>query len=408
MSTSPRDPVRISDALLALFFGALIFLAHANPQRALLFGLALLQLIEGRLPLLRVAWVRMLSVFLQLLMGFELMHLTGDVASPYIPILLFPVVSTAALLGVAATVIASVAAVSALLAPLLLVDWGPQGFEMEPEGWHILAIRCLLMAATAVLVNALGSAIRAEAARNKATAEQLAVANQSLLAAEAAVRRAERLAALGQLTAGLAHELRNPLASIKGSADLLARGHGNRDPIARELGEIISSEVDRTNLLVTRFLDFARPLEPHRESSDIAAIIDRAAGRASVPVVRDYSPDVPRLPLDPTLMEQVFINLLGNAAQASEPGQPVTVSTRLADGRLEIDVADRGCGIPPDKLESIFNPFVTTKQDGVGLGLAIVAKIVDGHGGKMTVESEPGKGSTFRISLPLAPPAETK
>jgi signal transduction histidine kinase len=272
---------------------------------------------------------------------------------------------------------------------------------MDAEGWHVLTIRCLLLAATAVLVNVLGTAIRSESARNKATAEKLAIANENLLAAEVAMRRAERLAALGQLTAGLAHELRNPLASIKGSADLLARSSAGRDSVARELGEIISSEVDRTNLLVTRFLDFARPLEPHREMSDINEVIDRAARRAGVPVNRDYSFEVPKIAIDPALMEQVFINLLTNAAQASEPGEPVTVKTRMSGHAVEISVIDQGCGIAPDKIETIFNPFVTTKQDGVGLGLAIVAKIVDGHGGKMTVESKPGTGSTFRICLPI-------
>src|SRR5439155_486458 len=105
--------------------------------------------------------------------------------------------------------------------------------------------------------------------------------------------------------------------------------------------------------------------------------------------------------LDPALMEQVFINLFSNAAQASEPGEPITVKTRMADHDVEISVIDRGCGIAPEKLETIFNPFVTTKQTGVGLGLPIVAKIVDGHGGKMTVESVPGRGSTFRIHLPV-------
>ena len=214
------------------------------------------------------------------------------------------------------------------------------------------------------------------------------------------MRRAERLAALGQLTAGLAHELRNPLASIKGSADLLARSAAGRDPIARELGEIISSEVDRTNLLVTRFLAFARPLEPQRELADITEIIDRAAAHAGVPIVRDYSAHVPKILVDPALMEQVFINLFTNAAQSSEAGAPVTVSARLAENTVEINVTDHGCGIPPDKIETIFNPFFTTKQDGVGLGLAIVSKIVDGHGGKMTVDSEPGRGSTFHIRLP--------
>jgi signal transduction histidine kinase len=413
-----KFPVRISDLLLAVLFGALILFAHEEGhsfydltvfslyQKSLILGLGILQLAEGRVPFLRTPQGRMTSVFLQLALGFELMHVTGDVASPYYPILLFPVVSTATYLGVVATVIASVAAVSASLSPLLFVDW--KHFEMSPEGWHVLAIRCMLMAATAVLVNALGAAIRSESARNKATAEKLAVANESLVAAEAAVRRAERLAALGQLTAGLAHELRNPLASIKGSADLLARSSGGRDAVARELGEIISSEVDRTNLLVTRFLDFARPLEPRRERADIAAVIDRAAARAGVPIVREYSRDVPPFAFDPALMEQVFLNLLTNAAQASDPGKPVTVVTRLvdygpSDQKVEVTVTDEGCGIPPDKIETIFNPFVTTKQDGVGLGLAIVAKIVDGHGGKMAVDSEQGTGSTFRISLPIVP-----
>lgn len=399
--SSPAFPIRNSDLLLAVLFGALIYFAHDLAQRALLLGLAVLQLIEGRVPFLRTPQGRMTSVFLQLALAIELMRETNSpnsLDSPYYPILLLPVVSTATYLGVVATVIASVAAVAASLSFLLFLDW--KHVEMTTEGQHILAIRCLLMAATAVLVNALGRAIRAESARNKATADQLAIANENLLAAEAAMRRAERLAALGQLTAGLAHELRNPLASIKGSADLLARTAGERDTVSRELGEIISSEVDRTNLLVTRFLAFARPLEPQREMADITEIVDRAAAHAGVQIVRDYALDVPRLSIDPALMEQVFINLLTNAAQASEVGEPIAVTTRWGDDAVAVSVTDHGCGIAPDKIETIFNPFFTTKQEGVGLGLAIVAKIVDGHGGKMTVDSEPGAGSTFRITLP--------
>ena len=392
-------PVRNSDLLLVLVFGALIYFAHDLSQRVLVLGLAVLQLIEGRAPLLKTFSGRMTSVFLQLALGIELMRETDGVASPYYPILLLPVVSTATYLGVVGTVIASAAAVAASLSFLLFIDWSQ--VEMDPEGRHVLEIRCLLMAATAVLVNSLGATIRSESARNKATAEQLAIANENLLAVEAAMRRTERLAALGQLTAGLAHELRNPLASIKGSADLLARSSAERDSVARELGDIISSEVDRTNLLVTRFLDFARPLEPQREMADITEVIDRAAGHAGVPIIREYSQDIPQLALDPALMEQVFINLLTNAAQASEPGEPITVMTRLVEHGVEVSVIDRGAGIAPDKLETIFNPFVTTKQTGVGLGLPIVAKIVDGHGGKITIESVPGRGSTFRIRLPM-------
>jgi signal transduction histidine kinase len=130
-------------------------------------------------------------------------------------------------------------------------------------------------------------------------------------------------------------------------------------------------------------------------------VIDRAAERARVEVNREYSTSLPPLPIDAELMEQVFLNLLTNAAQASAPGAVVTVRTREADGKAVISVIDQGCGIPADTIETIFNPFVTTKQDGVGLGLAIVTKIVDGHGGKMAVESQPGKGSSFHVILPL-------
>ncbi|HVW11224.1 MAG TPA: ATP-binding protein [Bryobacteraceae bacterium] len=384
--------------VLAILFGVLIYFAHDYQQKLLLLGLALLQLVEGRISFLSTARGRMASVVLQLALSCELMHLDGGIASPYYPILLFPVVSTASSLGLTATVTVSVVAVGAYLSFLLLVDWSQA--ELSPDAWHTLTIRAVLMAATAVLVNALARLIHLQTARYKATAEQLAAANESLQEAEAAVRRHERLAALGQLTAGLAHELRNPLASIKGSADLLAR-RSSSDPMSRELGDIISSEVDRTNLLVTRFLSFARPLEPQREIVDITEVIERAANHANVEIIRDYSPAVPKLSIDPALMEQVFINLLSNAAQASDSGAPITVSTRRTAHRIEIDVIDRGSGIPPDKIETIFNPFFTTKQSGVGLGLAIVSKIVNGHGGKMTVDSEPGKGSTFRVCLPL-------
>jgi signal transduction histidine kinase len=273
--------------------------------------------------------------------------------------------------------------------------------ELAADAPNVMASRCLVMTSAAIAVNSLAAVIRGQSAQYKLTAEQLAVANQNLIEAEAAMRRSERLAALGQLSAGLAHELRNPLGSIKGSADLLTRSAAQKDPMSKELAAIISSEVDRTNSLVTRFLDFARPLEPRKETMDVTTVIDRAVDRAKVDVTRDYSALLPKLSIDPELMEQVFLNLVTNAAQASDPGRDITVRTRETGKQAEISVIDHGCGIPPDKIETIFNPFVTTKRTGVGLGLAIVAKIVDGHGGKMAVESQPGKGSTFRVLLPL-------
>jgi signal transduction histidine kinase len=391
---------RVQDVLMVLMFGIIIFLAHDISERFLLTGLAVLQLIEGRVQWLNTILGRATSVVVQLVLVYLLIGITGGVTSPYYLVLLLPAVSAASYLGVAGTLASSFGAIGVYLSFLVFIDWKEE--FIEPEQMHILALRCLVPAVGAIVVNSLGVAVRTQSARYKAAAEQLAVANQNLLDAEAAVRRSERLAALGQLSAGLAHELRNPLSSIKGSANLLERAVPQDIAIAKELAGIISSEVDRTNSLVTRFLDFARPLEPRRQTVDVREVIDRAAHRAGVPVIRDYSPSLPPLAIDPELMEQVFLNLITNAAQASAPESPITVCAIEADGDVEISVIDRGCGIPPDKIESIFNPFVTTKRDGVGLGLAIVSKIVDGHNGRMTVESEPGKGSTFRVFLPVA------
>ncbi len=394
---SLRFKLRVQDVLLAVMFGVLIFLAHNIRERSALLGFAVLQLVEGRTPFLTTLRGRTASVVLQLVIAWLLIGFTGGLTSSYYLILLLPLVSAASYLGMAGTLASSIAGIGAYLSFLLYINF--EEFDIPSEQQHILAIRCLTLAIAAVLVNILGAAIRTQSAKYKAIAEQLT-------AAEAAMRRSERLAALGQLSAGLAHELRNPLGSIKGSADLLARSASHNDPMAKELAEIISAEVDRTNSLVTRFLDFARPLEPRREPADVADVIDRAVNRAAInqnkfEVIRNYSTSLPRLAIDPELMEQVFLNLVTNASQASAPGDPVTIRTREVDGQAEVSVIDQGCGIPADKIETIFNPFVTTKQNGVGLGLAIVAKIVDGHGGKMAVESEPGKGSTFRVLLPI-------
>ncbi len=131
------------------------------------------------------------------------------------------------------------------------------------------------------------------------------------------------------------------------------------------------------------------------------ANLERNSPHYDVAVYKNYAPEIGPLAMDADLMERVFYNLLLNAAQATPAGGAITVKTRLADGNAEISVIDRGSGIDPKDRESIFNPFFTTKPEGVGLGLAIVSKIVDEHGGKIAVESEPGKGSIFRLYLPI-------
>jgi two-component system sensor histidine kinase HydH len=176
--------------------------------------------------------------------------------------------------------------------------------------------------------------------------------------------------------------------------------------VAREVAGFISTEVDRTNSLVTRFLQFARPLQVHLDTADLAQTLDRAIAAAAreapgIAIYKAYAPEIPPFPFDAELAERVFYNLVLNAAQASPAGGAVTVKTRIKGRNVETLVIDRGTGITPAQRAQIFNPFFTTKKEGVGLGLAIVAKIIDEHGGKIAVESEPAKGSIFCVSLPM-------
>jgi two-component system sensor histidine kinase HydH len=408
--TRPGPWFRAHDAIwLALF----AVMAAAGPKRSagfitLLFALALLQVLEQKIPFFAPPRGSVLANLAKLALCYAIMRQTGGVESSYYWILLVPVVSAATTLGVAGTVVFTVLACATYASLLLSLDWSR--VTIDPEQVRELNLRLVLLAVTGFLTQRLAEAHRLEAQRAQAAAEQLAEANRNLEQAEAAMRRSERLAALGQLSAGLAHELRNPLGTIRASAEMLLKNVPEGNDTARELTGFISSEVDRTNSLVTRFLEFARPLEPRLERAELTEVIDRAIAqiersspRYEVTVYRNYSPDVRPFAFDAELMERVFHNLLLNAAQATPPGGEVTVKTRQAGENVEVAVIDRGTGIDPAQLENIFNPFFTTKKEGVGLGLPIVSKIVDLHGGRMTVESEPGKGSVFRVFLPARP-----
>jgi len=318
---------------------------------------------------------------------------------------LLPVVSAATSLGVLGTVLMTLAASATYLSLLLYIDWAR--YTIEPYDMRHLGLRMVFIWVVGYVTHRLAVANREETRKYQAAAEQLAEANQNLRKAEAAMRRSERLAALGQMSAGLAHELRNPLGTMRASAEVLVRSVAPENDVAREVAGFISSEVDRINSLITRFLDFARPQKLRRKTVELSEVIDRAVTQLEqhvppfpVSVYKNYSPDIRPIEADGELIERVVYNLLLNAAQASPAGSVVTVKTRPLDGNLEISVIDRGGGIEPGQIENIFNPFFTTKPDGVGLGLAIVQKIVDEHGGKIAVESEPGRGSVFRVFLP--------
>jgi two-component system sensor histidine kinase HydH len=400
-----RDYVRPQDFVWLLFFSALtVFGPQHDPVALAVFAaLGVVQVLEPRLGAVA-------SVALKLALCYPLIYYGGGIGSSFYLILFLPVITAATNFGLLGTAAVSFAACGLYLSFLLFVDFSRQ--VIPPDQVRELVLRVLFLPVVAFLTHQLAEANRSEARKLQVAAGQLEKANRSLQEAQAEVRRSERLAALGQLTAGLAHELRNPLATIKNSAEMLAKQAG--PGIAGELAGYIAQEVDRTSALVTRFLDFARPRPLRLERAELNEVLDRAIARfeaehgngaGRVSVFKNFSPDVPPVWLDPALMEHVVSNLLANARQASPTGAAITVKTQLAKTdsgpAAEISVIDRGSGIDPQHLEAIFNPFFTTKPDGVGLGLAIVSKIVDEHGGRITVETVPGEGSVFLVYLPL-------
>ena len=398
--------IRLQDIGWVLLFTALaLFGPHRDlPTILLLSGLGAFQLLEPRLRLSSIKG-SIASFAVKLVLCYLLIGWTDGISSRYYWVLFLPVISAATTLNLIGTLLASVLASGAYLSFLYFL--GPDQF-LPPSEYPELAMRGLILLVIGFLTQQLAEANRLAAQEAKIAAEQLAVANRHLREAEATVRRSERLAALGQLSAGLAHEIRNPLSTIKTSAEMLAQNVPSDNGLAHEMAGFISSEVDRTNSLVTRFLDFARPLSVRLEKTDLTQLIDRAVSDIEkhsppldVTIYKNYAPDIPPFRLDGQLMERVVYNLLLNAAQASPAQGTVTVKTRQFNSTVEIAVIDRGPGIEPKHLENIFNPFFTTKPTGVGLGLAIVSKIVDEHGGKITVESEPGEGSVFRVYLPF-------
>jgi two-component system, NtrC family, sensor histidine kinase HydH len=230
--------------------------------------------------------------------------------------------------------------------------------------------------------------------------------------AEADARRSERLAALGQLSAGLAHEIRNPLGVIKGSAEMLSQKVEASNPLASELAGYISSEVNRLNSLVTRFLDFARPSRLELRSVQLSAIVDHVLESvqhqhpdAQVTVERNYAPATPDAQVDAQLCEQIFVNLITNAYEAMDGHGRLRISiapeVQYMRPGVAVIIEDSGPGVPSESREQIFNPFFTSKKEGVGLGLSIVAKIIDDHRGSIRLESPPGQGARFHVFLPV-------
>jgi len=236
---------------------------------------------------------------------------------------------------------------------------------------------------------------------------------------EERVRQGERLASLGVLAAGMAHEIKNPLGGIRGATQLL-REELSPESSCYEYTDVMIREVDRLNKIVEGLLDFARPVPLHLRAMNVHQVLDHVAelveleytGKA-MGIVRKYDPSLPEILGDPDQLTQVFLNLFRNGMDAMGGAGELTLTTRILPGyqvlsgdpvkrrMISVEVEDRGCGISPEELKKIFLPFYTGKPDGVGLGLALCHRIIEEHGGKIDVVSRPQAGTCVRTSLPV-------
>jgi signal transduction histidine kinase len=236
------------------------------------------------------------------------------------------------------------------------------------------------------------------------------------------LRRAERLATLGELSAAVAHEIKNPLAGIAGAVRVMADDLPASDPRKEIMGEILE-QVRRLDKSVKDLLTFAKPSPPEWARCDLHPLVDRVLvllaehpSAKAIKIRRCYAPDLPAVDGDAAQLGRVFLNLFLNAIQAMPAGGELTIATARHLGEepagpapghgpvVEVAVTDTGPGIPAEALRDIFQPFFTLKHQGTGLGLPISRRIVEDHGGWVDVESAPGRGATFRVFLPIRAP----
>lgn len=217
------------------------------------------------------------------------------------------------------------------------------------------------------------------------------------------LRQVDRLALIGEMAATVAHEIRNPLGGIRGFASLLAQDIPSDDPRSRLVEKILVG-VKNLNSVVNELLEYTRPVEIDPKPVNCAELVDAALayldmGPRDIKLINDVPRDLIII-ADPDKLRQVFLNILLNAVQSIEKSGDIRVSTLSTTDTVSVVITDTGCGIATDVIEKVFSPFYSTKEKGTGLGLAVAAKIVEGHTGSLSVHSEPGRGSTFSVCLP--------
>ncbi|NTW52565.1 MAG: sensor histidine kinase [Chlorobiaceae bacterium] len=319
-----------------------------------------------------------------------------------------PIILAALWFGLRGGLLCSVI-VSLVYAPHILFQWGGH-FGMEAEKYLEIILYNTVGGVTGLLSQRERERT-VELQKSKgvleASYEKLRAQSDRIIAIEEQLRNSERLSTMGEFAAVLAHEIRNPLGSIRGTAEILKDDYGPDDP-KHEFIEIQIRETERLNRVVEDFLHMVRPqpseMQPcavQEELETIVTLLGGEAARRQVELVLQTQPNPVVISADGEKLRQAFLNIVLNALQATPPGGRVTISA-VADvkGACKISFRDTGSGIKAEELGRIYEPFFTTKSDGTGLGLAISRKIIESHKGKLEVESTPGTGTTVIISLP--------
>jgi len=300
---------------------------------------------------------------------------------------------------------------SVLQAPSIYRHWHKAPTDAQDQ-----IVELSTFGAAGIIAGILADRERMLRLRVEATKHELETVHTELQQNIEQLRKTERLTAAGQLSASLAHEIRNPLASISGAAGILSRGQATQQS-QRECLEILTKESQRLNKLLTNFLVFARPRLPRLQPVDVAnllqsvtALAQHAAADRQITLQLTPVVAIGDITCDPEQIRQLLLNLLLNAIQASPEKGSVIVATQLHQNTVQIEVRDEGEGITAKDMERIFDPFFTTKQNGTGLGLAIAATIATQHGGLLTCHPNAPRGVCFMLQLPheAGPSAITK
>jgi two-component system sensor histidine kinase HydH len=294
---------------------------------------------------------------------------------------------------------------SAAFIPHIRMAWGSNVPYATSRYAQIFAFHV-----TGLLVGILASFQRQLTLRYRDAASALEVRNQDLVDSQQQLRKAERLSALGEIAAGFVHEVRNPLAAMRGALDIVA-SKAPKDTPESEFTEIARKELVRLDSLIGDFLAYARPREPERRLTSLSAVLERVtvllrpqAERAQVTVDTRGLGLLPSLMIDPDQIAQVLINIALNGIQASPAGGTLRIEGSTTGTHVVIDVIDPGPGIPVEHHGRLFEPFFTTKPHGTGLGLALSQRIVTAHQGTIDLRAATPSGTDVRVMLPIGPP----